>query len=68
MALDKARLEAGIIAKLEAFGFKTGNQHATTRLLASAIAAAVVEEIIGHADVTGGVCAPGGAISGGKVL
>lgn len=68
MALDKARLKAGIITQMNAFGFDTGNQFAITNQLAEAIANAVVDEFIVNAEVTGGTSSMGGSITGAKVI
>ncbi|MCJ0814909.1 hypothetical protein [Vibrio vulnificus] len=56
MAMDSGALEGLIVEKLQAAGFKTSGQHAQVKVIAKAIAEAVVEHITSSAEVpvTGG--------------
>ncbi|EGR0992877.1 TPA: hypothetical protein NKV81_004482 [Vibrio parahaemolyticus] len=56
MALESSALEQLIVTKLNAAGFKTDGKHAHAKVMANAIAEAVVEHITGNAEVpvTGG--------------
>lgn len=51
MALASAALEGLIVSKLAAAGFDVSNEHAQIKVLANAIAEAVVEHITAAADV-----------------
>lgn len=64
MSLSDSKLKGEIVAAMTAVGFAETDGNAK---FAEAISKAVIAHIIANAEVNGGVCAPGGAIAGGKI-